>query len=86
MNQTDSLMLNTTLEANQYNLGGLVPPFYIRGFMAVYDLRQPVKGISTGQKIVSMGANNIDLEKRVSGLEDKLDTILTLLNNKEKLK
>ncbi len=48
--------------------------------MAVYDLRQPVKGISTGQKIVSMGANNVDLEKRVSGLEDKLDTILTLLN------
>ena len=48
--------------------------------MAVYDLRQPVKGISTGQKIVSMGANNIDLEKRVSGLENKLDTILTLLN------
>ena len=48
--------------------------------MAVYDLRQPVKGISTGQKIVSMGANNIDLEKRVSKMEDKLDTILTLLN------
>ena len=51
--------------------------------MAVYDLRQPVKGISTGQKIVSMGANNIDLEKRVSGLENKLDTILTLLNKEE---
>ena len=48
--------------------------------MAVYDLRQPVKGISTGQKIVSLGANNIDLEKRVSKMEDKLDTILTLLN------
>ena len=51
--------------------------------MAVYDLRQPVKGISTGQKIVSMGANNIDLEKRVSGLENKLDTILTLLNKED---
>ena len=48
--------------------------------MAVYDLRQPVKGISTGQKIVSLGANNNDLEKRVSKMEDKLDTILTLLN------
>ena len=57
-----------------------IAPFYIQGFMAVYDLRQPVKGISTGQKIVSMGANNIDLEKRVSGLENKLDSILTLLN------
>ena len=46
--------------------------------MAVYDLRKAQKGVS-GQKIVSMGANNVDLEKRVSGLEDKLDTILTLL-------
>jgi cell division protein FtsB len=56
-----------------------VPPFYIRGFMAVYDFRKAQKGVS-GQKIVSLGANNNDLEKRVSGLEDKLDTILTLLN------
>ena len=46
--------------------------------MAVYDLRKAQKGVS-GQKIVSMGANNVDLEKRVSGLEDKLDTLLTLL-------
>ena len=45
--------------------------------MAVHDLRKAQKGVS-GQKIVSMGANNVDLEKRVSGLEDKLDTILTL--------
>ena len=61
-------------------MGAFIAPFYIQGFMAVYDLRQPVKGISTGQKIVSLGANNNDLEKRVSGLENKLDTILTLLN------
>ena len=47
--------------------------------MAVYDLRKAQKGVS-GQKIVSMGANNIDLEKRVSSIENKLDTILTLLN------
>ena len=47
--------------------------------MAVYDLRKAQKGVS-GQKIVSMGANNIDLEKRVSKMEDKLDIILTLLN------
>ena len=48
--------------------------------MAVYDFRKAQKGVS-GQKTVSMGANNVDLEKRVSGLENKLDTILTLLNN-----
>jgi hypothetical protein len=58
--------------------------------MAVYDLRKAQKGVS-GQKIVSMGANNVDLEKRVSGLEDKLDTLLTLLkkeanNDKDRLK
>ena len=48
--------------------------------MAVYDLRQPVKGITTGQKTVSIGSgNNAELEKRVSKMEDKLDTILTLL-------
>ena len=56
-----------------------MPPFYIRGFMAVYDFRKAQKGVS-GQQIVSMGANNVDLEKRVSKMEDKLDTILTLLN------
>ena len=49
--------------------------------MAVYDLRQPVKGVTTGQKTVSMGSgNDAELEKRVSKMEDKLDTILTLLN------
>ena len=58
-----------------------MPPF-LRGFMAVYDLRKSQKGVS-GHKIVSMGANNIDLEKRVSKMEDKLDTILTLLNKKD---
>ena len=47
--------------------------------MAVYNLRKAQKGVS-GQKIVSLGANNNDLEKRVSKMEDKLDTILTLLN------
>ena len=57
-----------------------MPPFYIRGFMAVYDLRQPVKGVTTGQKIVSLGSgNDAELEKRVSKMENKLDTILTLL-------
>ena len=51
--------------------------------MAVYDFRKAQKGVS-GQKIVSLGANNNDLEKRVSGLENKLDTILTLLNKEDK--
>ena len=47
--------------------------------MAVYDFRKAQKGVS-GQKTVSIGANNNDLEKRVSSIENKLDTILTLLN------
>jgi hypothetical protein len=47
--------------------------------MAVYDFRKAQRGVS-GQKIVSMGANNVDLEKRVSSIESKLDTLLTLLN------
>ena len=47
--------------------------------MAVHDLRKASK-IASGQKIISMGADNSDLEKRVSNIENKLDTILTLLN------
>ena len=47
--------------------------------MAVYDFRKAQKGVS-GQKIVSIGADNSDLEKRVSSIENKLDTLITLLN------
>jgi len=47
--------------------------------MVVHDLRKASK-VASGQRIVSMGADNTDLEKRVSGLENKLDKILTLLN------
>ena len=48
--------------------------------MATYNLTRKQKGVS-GQRIVSdSSGNNAELEKRVSGLEDKLDTILTLLN------
>ena len=47
--------------------------------MVVHDLRKASK-IASGQKIVSMGADNTDLEKRVSSIENKLDTIFTLLN------
>ena len=47
--------------------------------MAVHDLRKASK-IASGQKIVSMGADNSDLEKRVSSIENKLDTLITLLN------
>ena len=50
--------------------------------MAVHDLRKASK-IASGQKIVSLGADNIDLEKRVSSIESKLDTILTLLNKED---
>ena len=48
--------------------------------MATYDLTRKQKGVS-GQRIVSdSSGNNAELEKRVSKMEDKLDTILTLLN------
>ena len=50
--------------------------------MAVYDLRKASK-IASGQKIVSMGADNSDLEKRVSSIENKLDTLITLLNKED---
>ena len=48
--------------------------------MATYNFTRKQKGVS-GQRIVSNGSgNNAELEKRVSKMEDKLDTILTLLN------
>ena len=50
--------------------------------MAVHDLRKASK-IASGQKIVSMGADNSDLEKRVSSMENKLDTLITLLNKED---
>ena len=58
--------------------------------MAVHDLRK-ASNVASGQKIVSMGADNSDLEERVSNIENKLDTILTLLtkevnNDKDRLK
>ena len=51
--------------------------------MAVHDLRK-ASNVASGQKIVSMGADNSDLEERVSKIEDKLDIILTLLNKEDK--
>ena len=46
--------------------------------MTTYNLTSTQRG---GQKIVSdISGNNAELEKRVSKMEDKLDTILTLLN------
>ena len=50
--------------------------------MAVHDLRKASK-IASGQKIVSMGADNSDLEERVSNIENKLDTLITLLNKED---
>ena len=51
--------------------------------MAVHDLRKASK-IASGQKIVSMGADNSDLERRVSSIENKLDTLITLLTKEDK--
>ena len=49
--------------------------------MATYNLTKTQRG---GQRIVSNNSgNNAELEKRVSGLENKLDTILTLLNKED---
>ena len=46
--------------------------------MATYNLTKTQKG---RQRIVSNNSgNNAELEKRVSDLENKLDTLLTLLN------
>ena len=46
--------------------------------MATYNLTKTQRG---GQRIVSNNSgNNAELEKRISGLEDKLDMLLTLLN------
>ena len=46
--------------------------------MATYDLTSTQR---SGQRIVSNNSgNNAELEKRVSSIENKLDTILTLLN------
>ena len=58
--------------------------------MAVHDLRK-ASNVASGQKIVSMGADNSDLERRVSSIENKLDTLITLLtkevnNDKTRLK
>jgi len=48
--------------------------------MAVHDLRK-ASNVASGQKIVPLDGN---LEERVSKIEDKLDTILTLLNKEDK--
>ena len=48
--------------------------------MATHNLTRKQNGVS-GQTISYLGSgNNAELEKRVSKMEDKLDTILTLLN------
>ena len=50
--------------------------------MVVHDLRKASK-VASGQKIVSLGADNTDLEKRVSNIENKLDTLITLLTKED---
>ena len=49
--------------------------------MVTYNLTKSQKGISSGQKFVSNDSGNTaELEKRVSNIENKLDTLITLLN------
>ena len=48
--------------------------------MAVHDLRKASK-VASGQKIVPLDGN---LEERVSNIENKLDTLITLLNKEDK--
>ncbi len=51
--------------------------------MATHNLTRKQNGVS-GQKISYLGSgNNAELEKRVSNMENKLDTILTLLNKED---
>ena len=49
--------------------------------MVTYNLTKTQRG---GQKIVSNNSgNNAELEKRVSSIEYKLDTLITLLNKED---
>mgnify|MGYP003149190272 FL=1 len=51
--------------------------------MAIIDLRKAQKG-ATGQKITQMyPKTNSNAEKRIDNLENKLDKILNLLENKK---
>ena len=50
--------------------------------MAVHDLRK-ASTVASGQTTVSIGANKNNLEKRVSSIENKLDTLITLLNKED---
>ena len=47
--------------------------------MAVHDLRKASK-VASGQKIISLNGN---LEERVSNIENKLDTLITLLKKED---
>ena len=47
--------------------------------MAVHDLRKASK-VASGQKIISLNGN---LEERVSNIENKLDTLITLLTKED---
>jgi hypothetical protein len=55
--------------------------------MATYNLTKKQNNISSGQKFVSNNSDNtVKLEERVVILESKLDKILSLLENKNKIK
>ena len=54
--------------------------------MTTYDLTKGQKGISSGQKFISLdnSGNTAELEKRVSNIENKLDTLIALLTKEDK--
>ena len=55
--------------------------------MATYNLTKKQNNISSGQRFVSNNSDNtVKLEERVVILESKLDKILSLLENKNKIK
>ena len=60
--------------------------------MTIYDVTKGQKGVSSGQKFVfNDSGNTAEFEKRVSNIENKLDTLITLLtkevnNDKTRLK
>jgi|TARA_R110002126_G_scaffold268462_1_gene411991 hypothetical protein len=56
--------------------------------MTTYNLREK-SNVSSGQRVTMMGVpenNNSLLESRVSQLENKLNKILNLLENKKQIK
>jgi len=55
--------------------------------MATYNLTKRQNNISSGQNFVYNNSDStVELKKRVVNIENKLDKILSLLENKNKIK